>query len=199
MKNIMLTLMISLIIMSFSDDLKAQSNTIPKSIISNEIIENIKEKINTNVTLISIEAQNERYNDINQNTINKLDEQWKRERELEDQPLIASVMSSPLSIYLTQIQASNLGLYAEIFVVDANGLNVGQSSITSDFWQGDEDKYKKTFLVSKNAVFIDEPEYNEETKTWRTQVCFTISKDNTPIGVAIVEFNLTELNRRLSY
>ncbi len=65
-------------------------------------------------------------------------------------------MSSPLSVYLARIQGKSLGLYAEVFVMDKTGLNVGQSSVTSDFWQGDEDKYQKTFAVADDALFIDE-------------------------------------------
>ena len=79
------------------------------------------------------------------------------------------------------------------------GLNVGQSSVTSDYWQGDEDKFQKTFQVGPDAVFIDEPEYHDETKTWRVQVNLTIVDPATKaaIGAATAEINLTELQRRL--
>ena len=106
------------------------------------------------------------------------------------------MLSSPLSGYLTRIQANSLGLYSEIFVIDAKGLNAGQSAITSDYWQGDEAKWQKTFKVGHDAVFIDDPEFNKETGTWRAQLNMTLAKDGNAIGSLTVEINLTELERR---
>jgi hypothetical protein len=87
-----------------------------------------------------------------------------------------------------------------MFVMDEKGLNVGQSSVTSDYWQGDEGKYQKTFQVGANAVFIDEAEFNDDTKTWRAQLNFTVvdPASGKPIGAATIEMNLTELERRLA-
>ena len=83
-------------------------------------------------------------------------------------------------------------------VVDQDqGLNVGQSATTSDYWQGDEAKFQKTFLVGTDAVFVDEAEYNEETGTWRSQLNLTlVDPDDNAIGAATIEINLTELQRR---
>ncbi len=33
----------------------------------------------------------------------------------------------------------------EVFVMDARGLNVAASDVTSDYWQGDEEKFSETF------------------------------------------------------
>jgi hypothetical protein len=108
------------------------------------------------------------------------------------------MLSSPLSNYLLYLQAQSAGLYTEMFVMDNKGLNVGQSSVTSDYWQGDEAKYQKTFLIGPDATFIDEPEFNDDTKTWRVQFDFTIvdPASGKPIGAAAIEMNLTELARR---
>ena len=82
--------------------------------------------------------------------------------------------------------------------MDAKGLNVGQSSITGDYWQGDEAKYQKTFPTGADAVFIDDPEWDDERKIWISQLNLTLADEDgkTPIGVATVEVNLTELMRR---
>lgn len=96
------------------------------------------------------------------------------------------------------VQAGALGLFTEIFVVDANGLNVGQSAITGDYWQGDEAKFQNTFPNGPDAVFIDEAEWDEDRRIWRAQLNLSIpSEDGTrAIGAATVEVNLTELQRR---
>lgn len=161
------------------------------------IIAEMRKIIDTEIVRVSIEAQNQRLTNLPQAKIDELDGQWKAEREAADKPLIAATLSSPLSVYLARIQGKSLGLYAEIFVMDQTGLNVGQSSVTSDFWQGDEDKYQKTFAVADDALFIDEPEWDDEAKIWRDQVSFTVlSADKKKIGAVTVELNLTELERR---
>ena len=53
-------------------------------------------------------------------------------------------MANPLSNYLKQVKRDNGDLFAEIYVMDNKGLNVGQSDVTPDYWQGDEGKWRKT-------------------------------------------------------
>lgn len=166
-------------------------------LVSPDLMKQIQEIIGAEIVSVSVEAQNARLTDLTQEKIDTLDNQWKAEREAADKPLIAATLSSPLSVYLARIQGKSLGLYAEIFVMDQNGLNVGQSSITSDFWQGDEDKFQKTFDVSEDAIFVDEAEWDDESKIWRNQVSFTLlDSAKKKIGAVTVELNLTELERR---
>jgi hypothetical protein len=168
-------------------------------IINPEFVATLRKELQQPVTILSVTSSNKRHEGVQQAEIDKLDEAWKSEAKSGDQPLIAEILSSPLSSYLLYTQAKSAGLFTEIFIMDKFGLNVGQSSVTSDYWQGDEDKFQKTFQVGPDAVFIDEPEYNDETKTWRVQVNLTIvdPESKAAIGAATAEINLTELQRRL--
>jgi hypothetical protein len=167
-------------------------------LISPALIEEMRAFIGAEIVQVSVDAQNKRLSDMAQEQIDALDNQWKAEREAADKPLIAATLSNPLSVYLARIQGKSLGLYAEIFVMDQNGLNVGQSSVTSDFWQGDEDKFQKTFDVADDAMFVDAPEWDDEAKIWRNQVSFTLlDASKKKIGAVTVEINLTELERRV--
>jgi len=172
---------------------------ISADIIKPEFVESLRQRLQQPVTILSVTSSNKRHEGVQQAEIDKLDEAWKTEAKSDDQPLIAEILSSPLSSYLLYTQAKSAGLFTEIFVMDKFGLNVGQSSVTSDYWQGDEDKFQKTFQVGPEAVFIDEPEYHDETKTWRVQVNLTIidPSSKAAIGAATAEINLTELQRRL--
>lgn len=166
-------------------------------LIDNRIVDGIRGWLANPVVEMTVEAQNKRYAHLDEAAIDVLDKQWRAERKSDDQPLIAAVLSGPLSSYLTQIQAASGGLYTEIFVMDDKGLNVGQSSVTSDYWQGDEGKFQKTFPQGAEAVFVDEAELNDGTKTWRAQVNLTVvNGEKAPIGAVTVEVNLTELARR---
>lgn len=168
------------------------------SIITPAFVDRLRQELLQPVTILSVNASNKRHEGVQQAEIDALDNAWKAEAKSDDQPLIAEILSSPLSSYLLYMQARSAGLFTEVFVMDKFGLNVGQSSVTSDYWQGDEDKFQKTYDIGPDAVFIDEPEFNEDTKTWRTQVNFTIVDPDTKasIGAVTAEINLTELQRR---
>jgi hypothetical protein len=167
-----------------------------EGLIRDHLIEKVRKWSSSPVVLMTLEASNERYATLDQAGIDALDQQWIAEREVHDQPLITAVLSSPLSNYLTRIQSDSQGLFSAIFVMDSTGLNAGQSAITSDFWQGDEGKWQKTFKVGPDAVFIDEIEINEETGTEIAQLNLSISQDGKVVGAITVDVNLTELRRR---
>ena len=171
----------------------ASANDIPDAVVAE-----LRAMMVSRVALISLEAQNERLAGMDAAKIDALDKQWRAEAESDAQPLIAQLMGNPLSSYLIRKKAESNGLFAEMFVFDAQGMNVGQSSVTSDYWQGDEDKYLKTFAVGPDAVFVDEVEHNDETRQNRRQVSFAIvdPESGALIGGATVEINIDELERR---
>ncbi|UOM36312.1 hypothetical protein [Acuticoccus sp. I52.16.1] len=168
------------------------------SLITEQVIADARQFLANPLVAMSVKMQNEKRRGFTQQEIEALDEVWRAERKTARKPLIAATMSSPLSTYLTRVQARSIGLYSEIFVMDAYGLNVGQSSITSDYWQGDEGKWQKTFLIGPEAIFVDEAEWHEDTRTWRAQLNMTVNDPDTgkPIGAVTIELNLTELQRR---
>lgn len=144
----------------------------------------------------TIRAQNVRFAELDQAAIDALDGTWRSEHELEEQPLISAVLSNPTSSFLTRVQAQAIGLYTEIFVMDDKGLNVGQSNISSDLWQGDEAKWLKTCAEGPGSVFVDEPEFRDDVGVWVVQVNVSVDRDGEAIGAATFEVNLTELARR---
>ncbi len=172
-----------------------------KALLTPAVMKDIRTWIDTEIVRLSVTSQNGRLKKLEQAKIDALDKQWREEREVADKPLIAATLSNPLSNYLIRMQGRSLGLYVEIFVMDQNGLNVGQSSITGDFWQGDEAKFQKTYDVGKDAVFVDEPEWDDEGKIWRGQVSFTLNdeKQESKLGAVTVELNFTELQRRAEF
>ena len=154
--------------------------------------------LNKEIVAMSVKAHNEKYGNMGEQDIISLDNQWRAEAKADDKPLIAATLSSPLSVYLSRMQGQSVGLFVEIFVMDNKGLNVGQSSITSDFWQGDEAKFQKTYDVGPKAVFIDDPEWDDNFNIWRAQINKSLIDPSTGelIGAATIEVNLTEWARR---
>lgn len=172
----------------------------PQRLITPAFIAQTRAWLANPIVALAVEAQSARHAGLDQAAIDALDQQWRAEREVDDRPLIAATLSSPLSSYLTRIQAGALGLYTEMFIVDARGLNVGQSAVTSDYWQGDEAKFTQTFDVAPDAVFIDEAEWDEDWQIWRAQLNLSLpsADGRRAIGAATIEVNLTELERRMA-
>jgi hypothetical protein len=165
------------------------------SLIDAPFIESLRGLVRSETVTIALQAQRA---DLGQTDIAALDAQWRKEVGQARQPLIARVMASPASTYLRSVQAGTLGLIAEIMVFDRRGLNVAQGAITSDYWQGDEDKWSRTVAVGPDAVLVDEPEWDADFAIWRAQVDFSIADPagGPPLGGAAIEINLTELERR---
>jgi hypothetical protein len=135
------------------------------------------------VLVAAIEAQNAQTSGHDAATIDTLDKQWRAEVDAADKPLINATMATDASAILKAAQDASGGLFTEMFATDAVGLNVAQSTVTSDYWQGDEDKFTKTFGAGADAVFLGEVELDESTQTYQSQVSLTIvNAAGEPIG-----------------
>jgi len=168
------------------------------ALVDDEFVEEVRAYLENEIVVMSVRNQNAEHDGVGQAEVKRLDEQWRQERDKAAKPLISATLANPLSSYLTRIQARSVGLFTEIFVTDELGLNVGQSNITSDYWQGDEAKFSRTFPRGVGAVFLDVPEWHAPSATWRVQLNLTVEDPESfsPIGVATFEINLTELARR---
>jgi hypothetical protein len=147
------------------------------------------------VVIGALNQQNAANGTLAQPEIDKLDKQWRSEVEGQDKNLINQVLANDLSNYLKKVSDQAGGLYTEIFVMDSKGLNAGQSAVTSDYWQGDEDKWSKTYAVGADAVFVDEVEKDESTQMLQSQVSFTVVDPATKQVIGAITFgvNLDQL------
>ncbi len=119
------------------------------------------------------------------------DAQWRAQVGQADQPLISDVMGRDLSVFLKeQVEASG-GRITEIFVMDALGLNVAASDVTSDYWQGDEDKFIKSFGAGADAVFVDAVEFDESAQSYQGQISISLTDPATGevIGAMTIGLN----------
>lgn len=150
--------------------------------------------VNDPLVISAIKAQNEQNASLSQNDIDTLDKQWRKESKVGNGALISKVTSNELSQYLNEVKEGGQGLMTEIFVMDDKGLNVGQSDITSDFWQGDEAKWQKTYSAGPETVFVDEVEMDESTQRFQTQVSIAISDPETGENIGAVTIGVDAEN-----
>jgi len=155
----------------------------------------VREWMKDPLVIAAIKAQNEKTSGMSEDVILKMDKQWRAETKADKKPLIDGIAGNALSAFLKEKQAESGELISEMFVMDAIGLNVGMSNQTSDYWQGDEAKWQKSFLVGKDAIFIDEAEIDDSTSTLQAQASISIVDPDSGkvIGAVTLGFNLDAL------
>lgn len=157
----------------------------------------LRQHIQTEMVISAVKAQNERHADITQSDIDSLDQQWRAETDGQSGDLIDTTLSTPLSGYLADVLEDSAGIYTEIFVMDNRGLNVGQSGLTSDYWQGDESKWQETYLAGADSVHASDVEFDESSQTYQLQVSVAIVDPvtNETIGAATFGVNAEALQQ----
>jgi hypothetical protein len=145
--------------------------------------------------IAAVTAQNAITSSYDQAKIDELDKQWRAEVDAEAKPLIDATLNNAASKYLATAQDESAGLFTEVFVTDARGLNVAQSTVTSDYWQGDEEKYTESFAKGADAIYIGEVEQDESTQAFQSQVSITITDpvSGAPIGSLTIGVDLSQI------
>lgn len=142
--------------------------------------------------IAAVKVQNAAHAGLNQGRIDELDKEWRAQVGAPSAPLIEKVLGRPESGWLRNKQDASAGLITEVFVMDNLGLNVAQSEVTSDYWQGDEAKWQQTYLVGASAVHISEVEFDESAQVYQSQVSLPVidPADGSVIGAVTFGINV---------
>jgi hypothetical protein len=122
--------------------------------------------------------------------IGALDAAWMSEIASGSGITIDPILHAPVSRFLREKVAASEGRISEILVMDARGLNVGISSITSDFWQGDEDKYLATFASGPNSLHIGDVDFDESSQAYLVQISFPLLDPDTGTSIGAVTIGM---------
>lgn len=154
------------------------------------VAEKIQVWIKDPKVLEAVKAQNAKHAGLDEATIIELDNKWRSG----DENLVQTVLGNELSVFLKGVKDSGEGLYTEIFVMDNKGLNVGQSDPTSDYWQGDEAKWKETYLIGPDAIHLSDIEEDESTQTFQMQISIPVlDESGAVIGAATIAVDAEQL------
>jgi hypothetical protein len=143
-----------------------------------------------NITIVAaVKKQNSQQ--IKTSEINRVDELWKKSNTITEfmKPILENVCAKKL-----QEVKKQFSYMAEIFIMDNQGALVCASDRTSDYWQGDEDKWTKTFNEKKD--FIDQVNFDESTQSYLIQVSFPLyDRFKKVVGVATLGINPENLRK----
>ena len=111
--------------------------------------------------------------------IKSADTEWQKNAGLDD--FMKSLMTSECGTHLVTILES-AKYFAEIFVMDNQGANVAMTGKTSDYWQGDEGKFQKSFADGAGAVFVDQVEFDDSSQAYLVQISVPVMDNGKAIG-----------------
>ena len=137
--------------------------------------------------LESIRAQNRKGMTLDE--IKKIDEEWKAGSS----PLIQELQENKAGNFLKNIIVQQSDVYSEVFLTDAQGANVAAYPATSDYWQGDEAKFTKSYADGKGEVFIGGVEFDESTKANAVQISVPMIYNSEAIGVMVIGVKVSVL------
>lgn len=99
-------------------------------------------------------------------------------------------LNNPCSDYFRKVRQSSaekgVSLYAEIFVTDKQGCIIAASGRTTDYWQGDEEKFIKSFAEGAGAVFTGRPDFDESSDKYVIQVSVPVMSPHTKRAIGVL-------------
>lgn len=131
--------------------------------------------------------------DVPLSRIRSIDISWMT--SVEPDPRMQALLKNPCAKSLQAFTAARPE-YREAFVMENQGALVCMTRKTSDYWQGDEDKWRKSFAEGRGAVFVTEPKLDESTGVRLIHVSVPIMDGGKAIGVISVGIDHDRLLRR---
>jgi hypothetical protein len=125
--------------------------------------------------------------------IKKQDENWKGTAGIAD--YMQAMLDNDCSKHLRKMQDST-SFYSEIFVMDNQGANVCMTDKTSDYWQGDEDKFTESYKDGKGAVHIGSVKFDDSTQAYLVQVSVPLKDGDTVVGAVTIGVNVDNFEKR---
>lgn len=125
--------------------------------------------------------------------IKQRDEEWKSTEELTH--FKRALQENDAGRFLKRVVGINKS-FNEAFVTDNQGANVAAYPATSDYWQGDEEKWTASFNDGSGQIFMGPLEYDESTKTYAVQISAPLYDRGRTIGVLVVGVTLDYLKAK---
>ena len=122
--------------------------------------------------------------------IQEMDAEWRNTPGIVDN--MKALMVSECGKHLRNIQEKE-DYYSEIFVMDNQGANVAMTDKTSDYWQGDEAKFKESFKGGQGGVHISDVEFDDSSQAYLVQVSVPVKDNGTVIGAITIGVDVDKI------
>lgn len=150
------------------------------SIVNTHIIE-FRTWARNRILINSVKEQNEKRVDMSE--IKRIDKEWvdgKANR------FASELQNNEAGTFLRNKMLSNKILYLEAFLCDNQGAVVGEYPKTTDYWQGDEEKFIESYNNGDGRLYQGAVAFDESTNSYSVQVSIPVFDEGITIGVLIV-------------
>lgn len=121
--------------------------------------------------------------------IKAIDEKWIAAEE--EMPIMIELMSNPAAGEITKV-FKPMAQVGEVFLMDNQGANAGLNALTSDFWQGDEAKWKNSFNKGQGGIDVGEAKMDKSTNEVLQQISLpVVDKDGTVLGAICIGLRIS--------
>ena len=103
-------------------------------------------------------------------------------------PLRQAIVQAPCSGKVREMVKDD-PLVVEAFVMNDRGTLVCSMAETTDYWQGDEAKWQKTFVEGREA-FVEEPAFDISSGKYAIQVSVPVAEAGKRIGAVTLTLKL---------
>ena len=147
------------------------------------------QKIKSNKELVAaVRAQNVANETKSDSQLAQIDAQWQQAFNAGNLSFPQSILNPAMSHLLSQLQAGSHGLLSEIIVMDERGYNVAIGAMTSDYWQGDEEKFFEVAKKPEQTFYFDSIKYDASARRFQVQVSSPLvdAKSQKNLGVVML-------------
>ncbi|WP_222937604.1 PDC sensor domain-containing protein [Spartinivicinus ruber] len=139
------------------------------------IVEFVKQHNKQGLTLLSIKQR---------------DQQWKSANGITQ--LMKELMQNKAAKRLIELEKTK-PYFVELFLMGDKGENIAMTNKTTDYWQGDEDKFKYSFNQGKGDVYIGDVAFDESAKAYLIQVSVPVLDQEKAIGAITVGLSVDKI------
>jgi len=154
------------------------------------LIPGLKDYGTNPVLVAAVKAQNAK--GMTLDAIQKTDKEWMATSGMND--LMKSLMDNKAAKELAKIEKSK-PYFDELFLMDHLGANVAMTNKTSDYWQGDEAKFKNSFKDGAGGIDVGKVKFDKSAQAYLVQVSVPVMDGGNAIGAITFGINIDELEK----
>ena len=148
--------------------------------------------LGTNPVLVAaVKAQNAKGMTLDE--IKKRDEAWMATSGVDD--FMKEMMNNDAAKELAKIEKSK-PFFDELFLMDDLGANVAMTNKTSDYWQGDEEKFTGSFNNGAGGLDVGKVKFDKSAQAYLVQVSVPVMEGGKAIGAITIGINIDELEKK---
>ncbi|BES72907.1 hypothetical protein RE428_39250 [Marinobacter nanhaiticus D15-8W] len=152
---------------------------------------NLQQQVNLEAALRSAR------NDYTLAEILMIDQLWQQASVKNPTDEALAITANPTSLALEHWQASHNGRITELMLIDHQGALVAMSRLTSDFWQGDESKFREVVANVDKGLFLSPVRFDASSRHFQVIASKSIFDDRSGELIGVVAIGL-DIEKALS-